>query len=134
MSTATRAERLDALKLLVVDDNRDCAESMAFLLRIFGHEVWVAFSGDEAVALADRFSFDVVLLDIGLPQMNGYEVALAMLRQVPHLFIIAVAGYGRQDDRRRCEEAGIALHLVKPVDLVAMKSLLAKFQRVIKDR
>jgi signal transduction histidine kinase len=107
------------LRVLIVDDNRDAAESMAMLQEINGHQTRVAHSGPQALVAALEFIPDVVILDIGLPGMDGYEVA-AQLRTVPgleELFIVALTGYGSATDRQLAESAGFDEHLVKPADL-----------------
>jgi len=105
------------LQILIVEDDSDCASSMALLMGLFGHQVEVARDGPAALILAGRQRPDVVLLDLGLPRMNGYEVArrLRALAQSPPPFLIVVSGYGQESDRRRSLEAGIDLHLIKPV-------------------
>ena len=103
--------------VLVVDDNIDAAQTLAHLLEAFGHDVRVAHDGDAALALAREAAPDVVLLDIGLPGMNGYEV-VRHLRTDPRTrgaTVIAITGYGQEADRRRALEAGFDQHLVKPV-------------------
>src|ERR671938_792283 len=105
-------------RLLVVDDNQDAADSLAMLLRLQGHEVRVAYSGMAAVEMTKTFTPDVVFLDIGMPGMDGYEVA-RRLRQQPGLervVLAALTGWGQQEDRRRTAEAGFDHHLVKPVE------------------
>ncbi len=107
-----------ARKILVVDDNEDAANSLGALLRMFGHEVVVAHDGPDALISAAANPPDTVLLDLGLPKMDGYEVA-RRLRALPHLAdtrVIAVTGYGQEDDRRIAREAGFDFHLVKPVE------------------
>ena len=104
-------------RVLVVDDNEDAAESLAALLRIFGHEVSVALDGEQALALATEKRPDVVLLDLGMPRMDGHEVARRM-RAEPWgtaMRIIALSGFGDGADRARSREAGCDDHLVKPV-------------------
>ena len=116
-----------ARRVLVVDDDRDGADSLAMLLRVGGHQVAVAYDGPGAVAAAREFLPDVVLLDLGLPGMSGYEVA-ARLRQEPALartLLAAVTGYGQEEDRRRARSAGFAAHLVKPAAPEALHALLA---------
>jgi len=105
-------------KVLIVDDNRDSADSLAMLLRIEGHEVHVACDGAEALAQAERLHPQVVVLDIGLPKIDGYEVArrLRRLQGLHDLRLIAVTGYGQHDDLRASSEAGFEHHLVKPID------------------
>jgi len=105
-------------KVLIVDDNRDSADSLALLLRIEGHEVHVAGDGAEALAQAERLQPHVVVLDIGLPKMDGYEVArrLRRLRWTHDVRLIAVTGYGQHDDLRASSDAGFEHHLIKPID------------------
>jgi PAS domain S-box-containing protein len=115
-------------RVLVVDDNRDAAESLALLLRLKRHEVQVAYDGPEALEAARRHHPEVVVLDIGLPRMDGYEVA-RRLRQEPGLektTLIALTGYGRDEDRRRSQEAGFDRHLTKPVDPLELMNLLTR--------
>jgi len=116
----------DASRVLVVDDNVDSAEILASLLRFSGHDVRTAFSGPIALELAAEFLPEVVLLDIGLPVINGYEVA-RRLRQNPRLKgvkLLAMTGYGSETDRQLAMEAGFDKHLVKPVDFVTVEALL----------
>jgi CheY-like chemotaxis protein len=105
-------------RVLIADDNRDAAESLSLLLELSGHEVRVAHLGETALSLAQAFRPDVALLDIGMPDLSGYEVARA-LRQEPwatHLQLIALTGWGQDHDRRAAMEAGFDHHLTKPVD------------------
>jgi two-component system CheB/CheR fusion protein len=114
------------LRVLVVDDNRDAAETIGMLVQLWKYDVRMAHDGPAAVAAAQLYHPDVVLLDIGLPGMNGYQVAQT-LRQQPSLdgvVLVAVTGYGQEDDRRRSRQAGFDYHMVKPVDPLALKSLL----------
>jgi PAS domain S-box-containing protein len=119
---ATRAARI-----LVVDDNADTARGMARLLKLLGHEVRVAHDGPGAIEAALEFRPEFVLLDIGLPGMDGYEVASRLKREgsFQDAIIIAVSGYGQDHDRRRSKEAGFDHHLVKPVDHEALLTLLS---------
>jgi len=108
--------------VMVVDDNRDAADSVAELLRLRGHRVITAYDGASALELAAGHNLDAVLLDIGLPGMDGYEVAMR-LREVPgsrKSVVIALTGYGQMEDRRRTEAASFDGHLVKPVDVEAL--------------
>jgi CheY-like chemotaxis protein len=117
-------------RVLVVDDNRDLAESLALVLRLWGHEVAVAFDGPEALAAARAQAPEVMFLDIGLPLLDGFEVA-KQLRSEPEMKrmrIIAVTGYGRDEDVRRSREVGIDLHLTKPVDPLVLQRLLVEEQ------
>src|SRR5688572_25818266 len=112
-------------RILVVDDNLDSADSLGMLLRTLGNEVRTAHDGLEAVGVAAAFQPDVVLLDIGLPKMNGYDVA----RRVRDLrgeavVLIAVTGWGQAEDRRLSKEAGFDHHLTKPINLDALRKLL----------
>ncbi|WP_341679185.1 PAS domain S-box protein [Niveibacterium sp. SC-1] len=106
-----------AYRVLVVDDNVDAAESMALLLDELGNQTEVAHDGPAALAACGRFSPDTVLLDIGLPGMDGYEVARCLRELQPDLRIIALTGWGQAADRARTQAAGFDLHLLKPVEL-----------------
>ncbi|HLX06912.1 MAG TPA: ATP-binding protein [Thermoanaerobaculia bacterium] len=116
-----------ARRILVVDDNRDSADSLEMLLRMMGNEVRTAHDGLEAVAAAAAFRPDVVLLDIGLPKVNGYEAARRIRQQEggAKLVLIAITGWGQEEDRRRSREAGFDHHLTKPVDFADLRKLLA---------
>jgi PAS domain S-box-containing protein len=114
------------LRMLVVDDNGDSAESLALLLSLAGHETHVAHTGPEALDRADALRPDAVLLDLGLPGLNGYEVcrrlrAAAWAREIP---IVAITGWGQADDRQRSKDAGFDGHLVKPVVFGELTALL----------
>jgi PAS domain S-box-containing protein len=114
-------------RILVVDDNPDSAASLAMLLQISGNETHTAHDGLEALAAAERFRPDVVLLDIGLPQLNGYD-ACRRIRAEPWgktMVLIALTGWGQEEDRRKSKDAGFDAHLVKPVDYGALMELLA---------
>ena len=106
-----------ARQVLVVDDNRDGAQTLAMLLRYAGHQVKVAFSGIQALQIAQDQKPNVILLDLAMPGMDGFQVAQA-LRERPETkdaLIIAVSGYGNPDDQERCLSAGFNQHLLKPV-------------------
>ncbi len=127
-ATSTPARHLGkSVRVLVVDDNRDAAESLGGLLEIFGHEVLLAYDGPSAVELALREHPAVVFLDIGLPGMDGYEVA-RRLRQagLQPLTLVALTGYGRDDDLRRSRESGFDRHIVKPADVRTLESIVAQ--------
>ena len=111
--------------VLVVDDYPDNAESMAVLLRLYGHEVETALSGPSALESARARRPEVVLLDIDMPGMSGYEVA-AQLREMFHggVVLIAITAHGLEGDRRRCLEAGFDRHIVKPADTKKLEKLL----------
>ncbi len=115
-------------RILLADDNRDAAESLAMLLQVSGHETCVAFDGQEALDKAQSWRPDVALLDIGMPKLTGHEVA-RRLRAQPEfhdLILVALTGWGQEDDRRRSREAGFDHHLVKPCDLGLLHRLLSK--------
>jgi CheY-like chemotaxis protein len=105
-------------KILVVDDNRDAADSLAAILRVEGHEARAAYSGAEAVQAAEEMKPDVVLLDIQMPQMSGYDVARALrdYRRGVRAVIVAVTAYGQESDRLAARQAGFHHHITKPVD------------------
>lgn len=114
-------------RVLVVDDNRDAADSLALMLRLAGHDSRTAYDGLEAVQTAATFRPEVVVLDIGLPKLNGYEAA-RQIRQQPGsegTVLIALTGWGQDEDKRRASEAGFDYHLTKPVEVAALESLLA---------
>jgi CheY-like chemotaxis protein len=114
-------------RILVVDDNRDSAESLATLLRLIGNDVRTAHDGQQALQVAADYRPNLVLLDIGLPVHNGYEVA-RRLRTDPRYgpaVLVALTGYGSDEDRRRSLSAGFDHHMVKPVDFESLRTLLA---------
>jgi PAS domain S-box-containing protein len=112
--------------VLVVEDNKDGADSLAQLLTLMGHQVRVAYTGPEALQAAKLLHPQVVLLDIGLPGMNGYEVAKRLRKLPGHetTVLVAMTGYGHEEDKQRSREAGFNHHLVKPVDLNVLQGLL----------
>src|SRR5690606_3484869 len=113
-------------RILVVDDVKDSANSLATLLRLTGHEVHTAYDGVQGVEAAGQLQPQVVLLDIGMPRLNGYETC-RRIRQEPwgkQMVVIALTGWGQQEDPRRTREAGFNYHLEKPVDLDALTELL----------
>ncbi len=114
-------------RILVVDDNPDSALSMAMMLSMMGHETRTAHDGEAAVATAEAFRPQVVLLDIGLPKLNGYEVAQRIRKEEwgASMFLVAITGWGQDEDRRRSEDVGMNLHLVKPVEPSALDRVLA---------
>jgi PAS domain S-box-containing protein len=115
------------IRILIVEDNHDAAETLRDLLELFGCTVEVAYSGTEAVAAAPQFRPEVVLCDLGLPGIDGYEVAVTLRRDpaMAHTRLIAMSGYGQEEDQRRSREAGFDLHLTKPVEFVELQRLLA---------
>lgn len=112
----------------MVDDNHDCALSLAMLLKLMGHETQVAEDGLAAVPLAESFRPDVILLDTGMPKLSGYEVCRRIRNELwgKDVFMIACTGWGQEDDRRLSQEAGFDTHVVKPVDPLALAKLLAQ--------
>jgi CheY-like chemotaxis protein len=115
-------------RILVVDDNVDAAGSLAMMLKLMGHEVRTAHDGLEGVEAAAAFRPDVILLDIGMPRLNGYETC-RRIREQPwgkDVAVVALTGWGQEEDRRRSEEAGFDAHLVKPVDPAGLERLLAE--------
>jgi CheY-like chemotaxis protein len=115
------------LRILVVEDHRDSARTLRILLVHGGHEVALAYTGKEGVAAAREWRPDVVLCDLGLPEMDGFEVARTLRRQpeTAGCRLIAISGYGQEGDRRRCKEVGFDLHLTKPVDPGELQRVLA---------
>jgi len=115
-------------RMLVVDDNRDSAESLALLLKLTGHETHTALDGEAALLAAKETRPDVVLLDIGMPKLNGYD-ACRKIRSEDwgrDMILIAQTGWGQEDDRRRTEEAGFDGHVVKPVDPDDLMKMVAR--------
>ena len=124
---AERVKPQPRRRIVVADDNRDAADSLAKLLSMMGNEVRTAYDGVDAVDLVSQFHPDLVMLDIGMPRMNGHE-ACRRIRELPGLsgvVMIAVTGWGQDEDRVLSREAGFDLHLTKPIDPAAVESLLA---------
>ncbi|MFC5496808.1 response regulator [Caenimonas terrae] len=120
------------LRVLVVDDNTDAADTLGALLDMSGHATRIANDGYQAIEVAQAFQPQVVFLDIGLPGMNGYEVA-RKLRELPGMdraFLVALTGWGAREDRERSSEAGFDHHLTKPADMGAVETLLSNLARV----
>jgi CheY-like chemotaxis protein len=115
-------------RILVVDDNADAAQSLATLLKLRGHEVQVALGGREALAAARAAPPELVFLDIGMPEIDGYEVARQLRAELngDTMGLIAVTGWGTEQDRRRSKEAGFDFHLTKPVGLAAVEQVMEK--------
>ena len=116
-----------ALRILIVDDNQDAADMLAMFLQLAGHETHTAHDGEAAIEATTRLQPDLVLLDIGLPRLNGYEAARRIREHKPTggPVLVALTGWGQDEDRRRSEAAGFDAHLVKPVDEAALRALLA---------
>lgn len=113
-------------RVLVADDNADAAESLGEVLRLLGHDVRVAYDGQQALHLAADFRPEVVLLDIGMPKMNGYETAQQMRAQpwAVGTTLVALTGWGHDEDKRRATDAGFDRHFTKPVDPVELLQML----------
>jgi signal transduction histidine kinase len=129
VSGERRKSDLARFRVLVVDDHHDAGDSLATLLRLLGHQVRVAYEGASALEAARIFHPQIALLDIGMPGMDGIELG-RRLRGEPELdamLMIALTGYGREEDRRRSSEAGFNAHLVKPVDIAALNALIAQY-------
>jgi PAS domain S-box-containing protein len=123
---ARRDQPAEARRILVVDDNVDAAKSLGMMLQLMGNEVQLAHDGWQAIGACEVFRPDIVLLDLGMPKLNGYEAA-RRIRQEPwgrDIILAALTGWGQDDDRRRTKEAGFDVHLVKPVDRDALEGLL----------
>ena len=124
-----------ARRILVADDSVDAAESIGMLLELRGHDVRLAHTGRQAIETSESYRPDVVLLDISLPDMNGYEVGrrLRSAQGAGSPVLVAVTGFGHEDDRTRAREAGIDLHLTKPVDPARLIELLHSLGETVPD-
>jgi DNA-binding response OmpR family regulator len=119
-----------ALRILVVDDNEDASETLALLLRQTGHEVRVAADGASAQTAAEEFRPEVVLLDIGLPGMDGWEVARRLRTlDLQGVRLVAISGYGLDEDRRRAREVGFDQYFTKPVSFATLREYLGQLPR-----
>jgi two-component system CheB/CheR fusion protein len=127
--TALRAPR--PARVLIVEDNPDAAESLVMILELLGHRVRVAYDGMAALDAAGASPPDLMLIDIGLPGIDGYELARRIRRDpaLRHLLLVALTGYGRDEDRVQSLAAGFDHHLVKPVDLAALGELVERLGR-----
>lgn len=124
-ATVSTAAPTAKLRILVADDNQDAAASLSILLQLEGYEVETAYDGLQAVAKATAFAPDLVILDIGMPGLNGHDAARAIRKQCTHpLRLIALTGWGQQNDRQLSQEAGFDAHLVKPVEFSTLLTLL----------
>ncbi len=119
---------MDRRRILVVDDNQDSAITLAMMLKMMGNETKTAFDGLEGIEIASSFRPDVVLLDIGMPKLNGYDTARRIREQDwgQHIVLVAITGWGQDDDRRKSREAGFDYHLVKPIEPTALESVLTR--------
>jgi CheY-like chemotaxis protein len=113
--------------LLIVDDNRDAADLLGDALQALGYRVCVVHGAIEALAAFDELRPDAALLDIGLPVLDGYELARKLLERRPNLCLIAITGYGQAHDRERAIAAGFAAHLVKPVSLPDLTATIDQY-------
>ncbi len=131
--TVNDTDKVSGLRILIAEDEADCAESLAWLLRFYGHKVEIARNGLSALEAAQAHQPDVLLLDLGLPGISGYEVAERLKKQAGEKkpFIIAVTGFGREQDRRQSEASGIDLHLTKPVDPEQLRAVLSRFHQIV---
>ena len=113
-------------RVMIVDDNKDAGDALAMLLELAAHEVRVAYSGRGALTLAQTFRPDVAFIDIGMPDLSGYEVAQAIRREPwgAQIRLVALTGWGQHDDRERAKEAGFDRHITKPVDSEVIEPLL----------
>jgi CheY-like chemotaxis protein len=127
-AVATHAAQGEPMKVLVVDDNADAVEMLALMIEIAGHRAFRAHNGREALERADDVRPDLVLLDIGLPGMDGYAVARELRRRQggASALLAAVTGWGAEQDKQRARDAGFDLHLTKPVDPDTIVKLLAR--------
>jgi CheY-like chemotaxis protein len=125
------AQARERRRILIVDDLRDSAESLELLLRLAGHETRIAFDGAEAVDMAEAFRPDVILLDLGMPRLNGFDACRRIRAQAwaDGVLLVAVTGWGQDTDRQRSTEAGFDAHLVKPVDYEELDELLRNTER-----
>jgi CheY-like chemotaxis protein len=120
-------------RILVVDDNEDAALTLATLLRMLGHDVKAVFDGSEALAEGGDFLPQIILMDLGMPGVNGIEAArqIRQLAWSKNVFLVAVTGWGQDEDKRKTREAGFDHHLVKPIRLTDIQALLAMYERKI---
>ncbi len=126
-------EHRPRLRILMVEDDRDTVDTFGMLLAAEGHEIRSALDGPSGLAAAEAFAPDVVLLDIGLPGMDGYELARQLRARSGKRrpFLIAITAYGDDRSRLWSEESGIDLHLVKPVEIEDLQMVLEKFQTIL---
>jgi len=123
-----RAEVSSAFKVLVVDDNQEAAQGLGKLLTLRGHNVTLAYAGTDALSAAKREEPNIILLDIGLPDMDGYEVARSLREDETGSALIALTGYGQEEDKQRAKNAGFDYHLTKPVGLAEIEAIFARIE------
>jgi CheY-like chemotaxis protein len=128
-----KSKRSRPLRVLAADDDVDTTDSLALLLKLWGHEARVAYDAPAALMTALVYRPDVVLLDIALPWMDGYQVAKQLRRHTTfeNALLVALTGYGQEKDFGRSGAAGLDLHLVKPVDPESLRELLAAYQEIL---
>ena len=115
----------------MVDDNEDAANSLATLLEVMGYDVRIAYDGPEGIEAADEFEPAVALLDIGLPKLSGYDIARHVRgKRGEDVLLVAITGWGQEDDRRRAHEAGFDHHFTKPADFDVLLALIDKELRL----
>lgn len=125
------SENLQNYRILVVDDNENCAKVLMWTMEALGYTAKMAFDGESAIALAKSFHPDVVLLDIGLPGMNGYDVCRTMRKEpaLKNTIYVAQTGWGQKEHREHSKEAGFDYHLVKPVSIDTLKDILLTLEK-----
>jgi PAS domain S-box-containing protein len=126
-TTTARPGQVPSRRVVIADDNRDSADTLSRLLKIMGHNVVTAYDGAQAVELAAAHRPELVLLDIGMPKLDGYEACRQIRQQADggDAYIVALTGWGQEEDRRRTQEAGFDLHLVKPIDRAKLLQALS---------
>jgi len=116
-------------RVLIVDDNRDFAESLSTMLATLGHEVRIAHDGEQGLTAATQFVPEIAFLDIGMPRMNGYDLA-TRIRATPAIrgtYLVAVTGWGQESDKQRAQAAGFNVHLIKPAELDRVVAIIDSF-------
>jgi len=131
--SAREALGQQARRILIIEDNIDLAQSLRDLLELYSHHVAVAYDSAAGLAMAPEFQPDVLLCDIGLPDMDGYEVARSFRcdEALKDVFLVALTGYALPEDLERATKAGFDRHLAKPLDLTALEQILADLPRVV---
>jgi CheY-like chemotaxis protein len=127
MLTTQTEEKVERRRILIIDDNHDAADTLAMMLKLTGNEVQTCYSGLDGLATAESFQPAAIMLDIGMPVVNGYETC-RMIREKnwgKSIIIIALTGYGQQDDIQKSKESGFNAHLVKPLHLPDLTKLLS---------
>ena len=120
-------QKLSGKRILVVDDNQDAANSLAAMLELEGHSIDIAYTAQHALERAEATRPEVILLDVGLPDMSGYDVAIRLRPSLLETQIVALTGYGHAEDIRRATSAGFDAHVIKPVDFDTLMQILANF-------